>query len=187
MNEKVFAHGNLVNFGESVREMTVNELLNKLNRKIEESESLLMGIINLDLQELRIYGHIKQAYFDEKTGRIVFQFISADHNMKEERLLDDLFLSHEIHFDIQDRVHGLTRYDVLYITFYDEQDETTFFFADETRVSQPLDCIVEFWKQGWELGRDVDIDNLKVCTKTMFKGIVRDNAGRGKRNTKVNH
>ena len=38
MNEKVFAHGNLVNFGESVREMTVNELLNKLNRKIEEQE-----------------------------------------------------------------------------------------------------------------------------------------------------
>ncbi len=178
MNEKVFAHGNVVNFGESVREMTVNELLVKLNRKIEENGSTLMGIINLDLQELRIYGQIKKALFDEKTGRIVFQFNSADYEMEEERLLDDLYLSHEIHFDIQDRVRGLTRYDVLYITFYDEQDETTFFFADESRVSQPLDCVVEFWKQGWELGRDVDIDQLKVCTTTMFKGIVRDNAGR---------
>lgn len=177
MNKKVFPHGNVVNFGESVREMNAKELLVKLNRIMKEKGSMLMGTISLDQQELHIYGQVESAVFDEQTKKIVFHFTSAGGEKWEEaRFLDDLYLSHEIHFDIQDRAYGLIRYEVWYITFHKDDGETTFFFADEDKVSQPLDCVVEFWKQGWEVGRDVDMNRLRVCTSTDFKGLARKRA-----------
>ena len=79
------------------------------------------------------------------------------------RSFSRLSISHEAHFDIEDSDRGTVRCSVYYVTFEGEdEEEETFFFAGEKAVSRPLDCVVAFWEQVRDVGRDADFALLRL-------------------------
>ena len=159
---KVFAHGCNINFQESVREMVISDWKRLLDKMLDQQDKTLFGKIDLEAKEVRVYGRLESFDYDEEGNRCTFSFQWMDEPKQEEenQKLEDVYLSHEASFDIVDEQAGPVHYRVLYITFMDEEtgDETTYFFADEESVSEPLACVAEFWQQVWELGRDIDFE-----------------------------
>ncbi|MBA4601369.1 hypothetical protein [Thermoactinomyces mirandus] len=164
---KVFAHGCNINFQESVREMFVPDLKRLFEKALAESDQLLFGKIDLEKQEIIVYGRLKEIVFSEGKNDFVFtyQLQNCPENKEERQKLEELYLSHEACFDIVDEKRGTIPYRVLYVTFMNENsgDETTYFVADERGGSQPLACVAEFWQQVYELGRDIDFE-MFGCT-----------------------
>ncbi|MGA8943468.1 MAG: hypothetical protein WB502_12270 [Thermoactinomyces sp.] len=164
---KVFAHGCNINFQESVREMFVPDLKRLFDKAFAEQERLLFGKIYLDKEEIVVYGYLKNIVFSEENNECLFTYQLKDRpgDREERQKLEELHLSHEACFDIVDEKQGTVPYQVLYVTFMEEDSggETTYFVADDQRVTQPLSCVAEFWQQVCELGRDIDFE-MFGCT-----------------------
>lgn len=163
---RVFTHGSNVNFQTSAREMYASDLHRLLQRRLQESTSLLLGTLDLNRQELKIYGTLVQAEISEEKNQCSFTFslMNQEGEQTIEHSYEELLISHEARFDIIDDQKGNVEYGVLYISFLNEQtgEETTYFFADEKEVSNPLACVVQFWEKVHEVGRDIDF-NLTGC------------------------
>lgn len=164
---KVFAHGCNINFQESVREMFVPDLKRLFDKAFAEHEHLLFGKIDLEKEEIVVYGHLKEIVFSEQNNDCLFTYQLKDNpdQGEERQKLEELYLSHEACFDIVDEKRGATPYGVFYVTFVNEDsgDETTYFIADEQGASEPLACVAEFWQQVHELGRNIDFE-MFGCT-----------------------
>ncbi|MBA4492933.1 hypothetical protein ACFO25_08410 [Paenactinomyces guangxiensis] len=162
-----FSHGCVVNFQESVREMFASDLDRLINDLLKQSDAVLLGTIDLEKEELHLYGHARTIQFDEQTNRCEIVFTTMEEQPGEtiRYSLEDLVISHEALFDIVDEGKGQVSYRVLYVTFANPESgqETTYFLADENAVSHPLACVAEFWQQVSEVGRDVDF-NLSGCS-----------------------
>ena len=159
---KVFAHGCNINFQESVREMVISDWQRLLNKMLNEQKKTLFGKIDLEAEEIKVYGRMESFRYDEEDNHCSFTYrwIHEPKQEEEKQKLEELYLSHEASFDIHDEQFGSIHYRVLYITFMDEETgkETTYFFADEESVTEPLACVAEFWRQVSELGRDIDFE-----------------------------
>ncbi|GAA5344219.1 hypothetical protein [Planifilum fimeticola] len=164
---RVFPHGNVVNFQASVREMFSADLERLLNRAIEGT-SVLTGTIDADQGELRLYGRIRDVEIDEQGDRFAIRFRDMENQADREavRSFEQLSISHEAHFDIEDPDRGTVRYSVYYVTFTGEDgEEETFFFAGENSASRPLDCVAAFWDQVRNVGRDTDFSSSGCASK----------------------
>lgn len=164
---RVFPHGNVVNFQASIREMSAADLERLLKRVIERA-TVLTGTIDADEGKLHLYGRMNDIEVSEPHDRFAIRFrtMEEDVDREEVRPFEQLSLSHEAHFDIEDSNRGTIRYSVYYVTFTGEDGkEETFFFADEKSVSRPLDCIAVFWDQVREVGRDADFESSGCTTK----------------------
>jgi hypothetical protein len=164
---KVFSHGCVVNFQESTREMFSSDLDRLINDLIRQTDEVLFGTVDLEKQEVRVFGHAKAVRLDEENNRCEMMFTLLEEAAAEtiHHPFEDLLISHEALFDILDEVKGQVSYRVIYVTFADWKTdrEITYFFADENAVTQPLACVAEFWQQVSEVGRDVDF-SLSGCT-----------------------
>ncbi|SEM72198.1 hypothetical protein [Lihuaxuella thermophila] len=164
---KVFSHGCVVNFQESTREMFSSDLDRLINNLIRQTDQMLFGTVDLDKQEVRLFGHVQAIRLDEESDRCEMSFTLLEETGAETVVhsIEDLLISHEALFDILDDVKGQVSYRVVYLTFADGEGggEITYFFADANAVTHPLACVAEFWQQVSEVGRDVDF-NLSGCT-----------------------
>lgn len=155
----VFTHGSVVNFQTSAREMYLEDLKILLNRFLSDTAALLLGTINLDRQELHQYGYVQSFHFDQEDRLFRCSFIPFESSEVKEitQSITELQISHEAHFDVIDAKQGKLRYQVVYVTFEDDNGkEITYFFADGKCVEDPLMYIATFWEQVSEVGRDVD-------------------------------
>lgn len=163
---RVFTHGSMVNFQASAREMYASDLHRLLQKRIQQNSSILFGTIDLNHEELKIYGTLIQSEISEENNRCAFTFSLIDQDQEEtvKHTYEELLISHEACFDIMDDHKGQVEYNVLYVSFLDEKtgEETTYFFADEHSVTHPLACVAQFWEQVHEVGRNTDF-NLTGC------------------------
>ncbi|WP_124727984.1 hypothetical protein [Staphylospora marina] len=158
---KVFAHGCLINFDRSAREMTPSDLDRLLQGFIGEHSRTWLGTIDLDKSELRLYGDLQSVRIDEGENRCEFVFLPAEGEREERRIVhpaDHLAISHEAVFDIEDPRRDRVTVRVVYITVSEPGalEETTYFLADPDACSDILSCVAEFWSLVHEVGRDVD-------------------------------
>ncbi|MDR6225254.1 hypothetical protein [Desmospora profundinema] len=170
---RIFPHGNVVNFQGSVREMTASELERLLERVLDEG-TILAGSLDLQQSELVVYGQAIGIQLDEEADRITLTTRTEDGEEHTNRsAFEDLLISHEMHFDIEEPEGETVRYTVYYMTFSGDSaapsPEKTWFFADEQAVTRPLDCVVEFWRQAGESGRDADFTSNGCSVPASFK------------------
>ncbi|MFC7441346.1 hypothetical protein [Laceyella putida] len=164
---KSFTHGMLFNFQEAAREMFARDITRKVGDYLAEHPQSLFGTIDLGSGSIYVYGHLRQASFDEEADRCEFAYHSIEGDRGTETLsYEELLISHEAGFDIVEDEGAPCYYDVLYVTFMDEATgkETTYFIADEQRVAQPLAYVGEYWQRVSEVGRDVDFQ-MSGCSK----------------------
>ncbi|QKG85129.1 hypothetical protein GXN76_12060 [Kroppenstedtia pulmonis] len=171
---RVFPHGNVVNFNASVREMTPPELERLLKKVMGESNSILTGAIHMDRGEVYVYGKVEDVSLNTSENAFIMTARTEEEQIHSSRFsLDDLWVSHEMYFDIEDPSSGVVRYPVFYVTFNQrgetEEEEVTLFFADDTRVSNPLDCVVEFWNQAGDVGKETQFISPGCSVSTDFK------------------
>ncbi|OYD08897.1 hypothetical protein [Paludifilum halophilum] len=173
---RVFPHGNMVNFKASVREMTAPELTELFNRVISEGESMIGGLIDVSRGEIYVYGHVEAVSLEGETIHFITR-LENDESHQVGYHLSHLTISHETHFDIEDPTHGLLRHSVYYVTFEEEgessRNEVTLFLTEEGKVSNPLDCVVEFWSQAGEIGRDTQFLSPGCSVSPDFKRNIR--------------
>jgi hypothetical protein len=161
LNMKVFTHGSVVNFDRAAREMRPADLDRLLKRFREEHERILLGSINLTEGKIYLYGHLKSIQIDDSANRCEFVFTPMEGQPREERILhtvDELEISHDACFDIEDDEQGVVQVQVAYVTFAEPEtaNEITYFLVDPDSCSDALACVAEFWGQVHEVGRDVD-------------------------------
>jgi hypothetical protein len=176
---RIFPHGNVVNFQESAREMTAVELEKLLNQVLIRGR-VLTGSVDLQQSELVIYGQALSIELNEETDCVTLRTV-ADDGVEETHThaFSDLLISHEVHFDIEEPEGRTVRYSVYYLTFNGETIapalEQTWFFADAEAVTRPLDCVVEFWRQASQTGRDADFSSGGCSIPPDFKRRVGKN------------
>lgn len=159
---RVFSHGSNVNFQSSSREMFFPDLEKLLNHKLQTAKQLIFGIINPNEEQIMVLGSLAQITLTE--DRHSFE-------MKEEKVELDheqFFLSQEAIFTIQDEQRGQLDVDVLYLTYNQGTGEQIYFFIDEETTTYPLSCVVQFYPQVKDVGRDVDF-SLSGCTASQWK------------------
>jgi hypothetical protein len=163
---RVFSHGQNVNFQKSTKEMFAADLNKIILRFMESTESLLFGSIDVANEALYLFGRLQKIEIDESADLFSVSFQQMEDGVVDhlERSFADLEISHEAIFDVIDEKKGRVQSRVIYVTFWDEEkkDEVTYFFIDEHQVSNPLECVVSFWEQVSDVGRDVDF-NLTGC------------------------
>lgn len=152
---KVFTHGSNVNFQLSAREMYPADLEKVLSRYLHQAHKLLLGTIDLDRQELHQYGYVRTIQVDDQQFRCTFMPFESTELSEVSYAIEDLQISHEGHFDVLDQQGEPFHYQVAYVTFEDQGEEKTYFFAD-VDVENSLMYIATFWEQVHEVGRDTD-------------------------------
>ena len=173
---RVFPHGNIVIFEASVREMTGPGLDRLLKNVISDHAPVVAGLLDMDQQAVFVFGQAKQIRVDEQEDRV--EVITQSEDGEENaisRTISDLVISHEVYFDIED-ASTVVRYPVFYVTFNKEGEasgEETLFLAPRDKVSQPLECVVEFWNQSGEVGRDVDFPAEGCRVVPDFKNVLQ--------------
>lgn len=159
----VFTHGSNVNFQESAREMFPEDLENLLNTYLARTDSLIVGTINTEKQELHQYGNVQAFTIDQDQFRCVFTPFQSPESMEISQSLENLLITHEAHFDVIDDQQGQVHVQVAYVTFDQiESGETTYFFADGQSIENPLPYVAAFWEKVSHVGRDIDF-SLTGC------------------------
>ncbi|MCH5583614.1 hypothetical protein MK805_01335 [Shimazuella sp. AN120528] len=159
---KVFSHGSNVNFQISAREMFFTDLESLLKRKKEQSGRFVMGLLKPDKEQLVVYGLLTRYNLNDTEHT----FELEDETIKWPQ--DQFLLSQEAVFTIEDERQGQVDYDILYLTYEDSEGESVLFFIDENNVTHPLACVVQFYEQVKEVGRDVDF-SLTGCSANEWK------------------
>lgn len=166
----IFTHGSNVNFQESACEMTPKDLDVLLKNYLTYSESLLVGTIHLNKQELYQYGIVQTAEIDPDSNQFHCSFtpIQLSDVQHLSHSMNELVISHEARFDVLVNEQEKTQYQVAFVTFNNEKaKEITYFFADQQKVENPLEYIIAFWELVSEVGRDVDF-SLTGCSAHDF-------------------
>lgn len=158
---KVFSHGSNVNFQTSAREMFFSDLETLFEQKKEHSKQFVMGLLKPDKEQLLIYGLLTRCNLDDS----IHKFELEDEVIQWQP--DDFLLSQEAAFTIEDERQGKVDYEILYLT-YEEEGESVLFFMDESAVTHPLACVVQFYEQVKDVGRDVDF-SLTGCSANEWK------------------
>lgn len=165
---KVFTHGSTFNFQESAREMFLTDLEQLIANYQEGNNRMLFGTIDIHKEEVHVFGVMKRINFKIEENICDLQFVLMDGEERtKSHFFDSLLISHDAMFDVLDDFEEKVRYQVIYITFEDGDQEVCYFLAKEGIVSDPLSCVVEFWQQVWEVGRDVDF-KVSGCRTKVF-------------------
>jgi hypothetical protein len=160
---KVFSHGSNVNFQTSTREMFFSDLEVLIQQKKEKSKQLVMGMLKPEQEQLAVYGVLSKIALQEDIHR--FEIEEEDPvELDQEKFL----ISQETIFTIEDEREGKIDYQILYLTYEEDEGELVLFFIDESTVTHPLACVVQFYPHVKEVGRDVDF-SLIGCTANQWK------------------
>jgi ADP-glucose pyrophosphorylase len=163
---KAITHASVVNFQPSAREMYSHDLDRRINEWIDQKESIFLGTINLEKEEIRLFGRVQKVKIDEEADQFAITFTPMEETNFQtiEHSFEEFFMSHEALFDLVDEQDRKTQNHVMYVTFDDPETkgEITYFFVDEHAPVEPLAIAAEFWQQVSEVGRDIDF-NLTGC------------------------
>jgi len=160
---EVFSHGSNVNFQTSTREMFFSDLEELIQQKKKHSKSFVLGILKPAKEQIAVFGQLEDALLQDATH--VFE-ISGEDPITFAK--NTFFMSQEAIFTIDDERAGQIEYDVLYLTYEDDDEETILFIMDETAVTHSLACVVQFYEQVKDVGRDVDF-SLIGCSSNQWK------------------
>ncbi|PTX58281.1 hypothetical protein C8P63_11728 [Melghirimyces profundicolus] len=171
---RVFPHCNIINFQGSVREMKAPWLKRLLKEALSDDGPLLAGLLDMEQEAVYVYGQAERITVSEEEDRVEVVTRSDEGEIHRiSRPFSHLDRSHEVRFDIDEPSRGVIRYPVYYVTFNAEgngsKQEATLFLAPIEPVSRPLDCVVEFWNQIRDLGRDTDFQGNGCCVTPGFK------------------
>ncbi|EGK06738.1 hypothetical protein ACFQ49_12690 [Kroppenstedtia eburnea] len=172
---RIFPHANVINFQASIREMTAPELERLLKKMMTDEAPMMAGFLDTFQEAVYIYGTAESVSVDEERDRVEVTARSEDGEQQSfSRPFSGLILSHEMRFDIE--VEGqVVSYPVYYATFAAEEEqsrEITLFLAPTQRVPNPLECVVEFWEQGGDVGRDVEFTGGGCSIPPDFKKLL---------------
>ncbi|WP_028778713.1 hypothetical protein [Shimazuella kribbensis] len=159
---KVFAHGSNVNFQTSTREMFFTDLEALIQHQKDKSDQFIMGHLKHAKEQLAVYGLLLKSSLNDSIH--IFETEEETIEWKQEQF----YISQEAVFTIEDEREGKKDFTVIYLTYEDDEGESVLFFMDETAVTHPLACVVQFYEQVKEIGRDVDF-SLIGCTANEWK------------------
>lgn len=158
-----FAHGSNVNFQASTREMFFPDLTALLQQKKQQSERFVVGLLRADKEQIAVYGNLDSFILNEDVH--IFRIDGEDELSFERK---QFLLSQEAIFTIEDERNGQIDVTVTYLTYEEADGEIVVFLLDEAAVTHPLACVVQFYDQVKEVGRDVDF-NVIGCTANEWK------------------
>ncbi|GGA38275.1 hypothetical protein GCM10007416_09070 [Kroppenstedtia guangzhouensis] len=173
---RIFPHANVVNFQASIREMTAPELERLLKKMMTDEAPMMAGILDTFQEAVYIYGTADSVRVNEERDQVEVIARSEDGKLQSfARPFSRMVISHEMRFDIE--VDGqeedkVVRYPVYYATFEEEEEqspEVTLFLAPSQKVPTPLECVVEFWEQAGDVGRDVEFTGGGCSIPPHFK------------------
>lgn len=169
---RIIPHANVINFQASIREMTAPELERLLKKMIMDESPMMAGALDMEEEAVYVYGTAESFTIDEERDQVELTARSGDGGIQRRiHPFSQMIISHEVRFDIQvdDRENQVIRYPVYYATFEEEKNrELTLFLAPSETVSHPLECVVEFWNQAGEAGRDVVFHESGCRTSSDF-------------------
>lgn len=161
---KVFSHGSNVNFQISTREMLSSELERLVHNKINQNQQLVLGVLYPNKEQLEVFGHLIKCSFMD-------QFHSFEIEEEEDTIqpnADQFIISQEAIFTIEDERKGQVEVEVLYFTYEQNDEEMVYFCIDELAATHPMACVVQFYEQVKNVGRDVDF-SLTGCSVNEWK------------------
>jgi hypothetical protein len=158
-----FAHGSNVNFQTSTREMFFSDLTTLLQQKKEQSRRFVVGLLRAEKEQIAVYGALKSFVLNEDVH--IFE-IEDEDELRFDR--EQFLLSQEAIFTIEDERNGQIDVTVTYLTYEEADGEIVVFLIDEAAVTHPLACVVQFYGQVKEVGRDVDF-HVIGCTANQWK------------------
>jgi hypothetical protein len=163
---KVFSHGSNVNFQTSTREMFFPDLERLLQDKIQSADLFVLGMIHPTNEQLEVYGRLTKVSF---TDSVNFFVIEGEEEKPILLDADQLLISQEAIFTIEDEKKGQVDVEVFYLTYkQDDYTEVVYFAIDESSVTHPMACVVQLFEQVKDVGQDVDF-SLTGCTANEWK------------------
>jgi hypothetical protein len=163
MRMTVFSHGSNVNFQTSTREMFFPDLEELIQQKMQDSSSFVVGMLKPDKEQIAVFGQLQAVSL--QTDVHTFELVEDEAIVYDQ---NTFLISQEAVFTIDDERAGQVEYRVLYFTYEVDGAETVLFFMDESAVTHPLACVVQFYEQVKDVGRDVDF-SLVGCTANQWK------------------
>lgn len=179
---RIFPHANVINFQASIREMTAPELERLLQKMMTNEAPIMTGIIDMSEEAVYIYGKAESVNVDEEEDQVEVTACSEEGEPQSfSRPFSQLVIGHEMRFDIEVKEGQVVSYPVYYATFAEEGEpsrEVTLFLAPAQKVPHPLECVVEFWQQAGEVGRDVDFIGSGCSVPPDFKELLKSDRSR---------
>lgn len=175
---RIIPHANVVNFQASIREMTAPELERLLKKMMTDESPMMAGALDMEQEAVYVYGTAESFTVDEEQDRVELTARSGDGELQRRiHPFSRMIISHEMRFDIQvdDPENRVIRYPVYYATFEEEEEnrELTLFLTPSETVPHPLECVVEFWNQAGEVGRDVVFNGGGCSTSSDFSELLK--------------
>lgn len=153
---KVFTHGSNLNFQTSAREVYATDLHTLLQPYRPTDESILLGSISLEKEEIFLHGHIQSMTVQpEGDWRVHYRLVETDEERQLVLPVEQIVLTQEAKFEVIEQENPLV-YQVFYLTFSKGEEEITYFLAPGERVVEPLAYVAEFYRHTAEVGRDID-------------------------------
>lgn len=174
---RILTHATNINFHCSAKEMNFALLQALLQKRLEQNEYLSLGIIHDSQEKMQLLGTIDDIQIDEDKDEfhLTVSYLDDHENTHSETIYhttEEFQISHEAIFDIHDEKRGTISYCIIYLTFWSESGEVTYFLANLEEVDHPLSCVVQFWEQVKDVGNDVDFE-LTGCTANEFKEVIK--------------
>lgn len=144
------------------KETTLEEFANKIHAYANEHSPILFGTIQLNPDALYVYGHLRtiRLHDDRSVWQMKVSHAETGKTMNIEPAYADIVLTHDVAFTVEDDTKGRVTYPVYYLTVAETaqpERQTTYFFASKILVSEPLDCVAQFFVHASPYGRDLDL------------------------------
>lgn len=149
------------------RLVAADAFVHKLNTYIDLFAPILFGTITLDPNAIYQYGTLERIETDEAKAswRFRYRHLQTKERLENEVPLRTVRLTHDVEFVIEDETKGNVTYPVFYITANHKQTKkpVTYYMGAENIVSNPLDCIAEFYVRSHEFGTDLKPRKQASC------------------------
>lgn len=153
---------------EKGRVVTPEEFAHKLNQYIKTFPPVCFGTISLELNAIYQYGRLRRIQLETNKAQWVFVFTHAETNEQMSVTVPymGISLTHDVEYAVEDDEKGLVTYPVFYVTAAERPREqpTTYYIAAENLVSNPLDCIAEFYLRAHDVGKGMKLPNRSCAT-----------------------
>ena len=153
--------------GES-RFITAERFAHKLNEFISRFGPVMFGSISVEPNALYQYGELRKIELHKNKAQWSFVFLHAE--TREEVTITvpllGISLTHDIEYTIEDEQQGNVNYPAFFIKGAEKPrgPAVTYYIGAQDLVSNPLDCIAEFYLRALEIGKELKLSKRTACT-----------------------
>ncbi len=158
------AQGYVRRFQGVSREMTPEEVAKDINEYIEAHGRVLFGAITLNPDALYQYGTLAgvEADGEKQLWTCTFRHEETNETAQVTYPYASTTITHDIEFPIDDEQRGVVPYRVFYLSFTGDEP-VTFYIAAADEVTDPLDCVADFYVRAHKVGTDLTFDKPAAC------------------------